>query len=82
VASFKELTDWNPEGVGQLHQSSEAQVFLASLDCASERPGKAALVRKFLLGPLPLLSQHSHAVAKLLSDYGGILHSPYDQTTV
>jgi|HubBroStandDraft_1064217.scaffolds.fasta_scaffold00609_17 hypothetical protein len=82
LPSFEELTDWNPKGIGQLHERGEAQVLFAPFDCAGERPGEAALVRKLFLGPLPLLSQRSHALAKLFSDNGCILHSPYDQATV
>jgi len=82
LLSLEELSDWNLEGVGQLHERGNSQILFTALDCACERSGEAALMRKLFLGPFPLLSKCSHAVTKVLAYNRGILHPPYDQATV
>jgi hypothetical protein len=82
IASLEEKTNWNLESIRQLHKRGQSQILLAAFDRASERASEAALMRKLLLGPFPLLPQSSHSVTKVFADSRGILHPPYDQATV
>src|SRR5947209_3258365 len=74
--SLKQLADGNFERVGQFNQGCQPQVLLSALNCPCKRPSQATFVGKVLLRPFLLLAESSDALAQLLPDVDGVVHSP------